>query len=142
MFFGDISTDFSGHFVEKNSNQPLSPKGMRTFCSYGFKCASHLVICCGIIKHEEDISCSVCHNYCYELATSRCFHNLNKEKRLMVDDKLLGSWNGCFTLFNFCCSFLFLCFVCPCIRTCNFWCSVDSCLEAGLVFPQRFEESC
>ena len=80
MFFGNISTEFSGHFAQKKSNlkliQPLSPKGMRTFCSYDFKCASHLVICCGIIKHEEDISCSVCNNYCYELATSRCFHNL------------------------------------------------------------------
>ena len=56
----------------------------------------------------------------------------------MVDDKLLGSWNGCFTLLNFCCSFLFLCFVCTCSQSCNFWCSVDGCLEAGRVwlFPK------
>ena len=57
----------------------------------------------------------------------------------MVDDKLLGSWNGCFTLFNFCSSFLFLCFFCTCSQTCNFYSSVDSYLEAGLVFPKIFE---
>ena len=34
----------------------------------------------------------------------------------MVDDIFLGSWNGCFTLFNFCCSFLFLCLVCTSVR--------------------------
>ena len=38
--------------------------------------------------------------------------------------------------------FLFLCFFCTCSHTCNFYSSVDSYLEVGLVFPQRFEESC